>query len=429
LTATANSSVDGNAGNDGITGGAVTYLATQTIDGGDGTDTFTSAAGTNVSAATFQNFELIAHGANAFQLSSAQAIDGLVFTGTGAVTIDTLGASEDFSNLGFTAAATTVISAANTSAALGAGAARAFTGTSVADTMTGGTGNDTLIGGAGNDNLTGAAGADALVGGLGNNTYTFNTGDVVSGETITFNQTTGATETVVTATATDLSLLNGGALLTGLDTMTLTAGATVVASQITGLTLAVNGSAGNDLTINGTTGADTVDLSNVTMGANTDTIIATGAGADVITGSNLIDGITAGAGADTMTGGAAADVFTIGNTDSGITVATADTITDFLSGTDTISLGLAGNGAGATENYGEAGAAVADFTAALAAANNALAVLNGNGVTTAATLYNFQFDATNGYLFEDTDSDGDADQMIILTGIDNTEIALADIVA
>ena len=264
---------------------------------------------------------------------------------------------------------------------------------------------------------------------MGNNTYTFNTTDVASGETITFNQTAGATETIVTATATDLSLVNGGALLTGLDTMTLTAGATVVASQITGLTLAVNGSAGNDLTINGTANADTLDLSNVTMGAGTDTIIATGAGADVITGSNLIDGITGGAGADTMTGGAAADVFTIGNTDSGITVATADTITDFVSGTDTISLGLAGSiAAGVTLNYTEAGAAVADFAAALSAANNALAVTNG-GASTAATLYDFQFDATNGYLFEDTDSDGDADQVFILTGIDNTEIANTDIVA
>ena len=228
-------------------------------------------------------------------------------------------------------------------------------------------------------------------------------------------------------TATDLSLLNGGALLTGLDTLTLTAGATVVASQVTGMTLAANGSAGNDLTINGTAAADTVDLTNVTMGAVTDTIIATGADADVITGSNLIDGITAGAGADTMTGGAAADVFTIGNTDSGITVATADTITDFATTADTIALGLVGDATVNTGNYVEAAAAVADFAASLAAANNALAVLNGTSA--AAELYSFQFDATNGYLFNDTDSDGNADQMIILTGIDNTEIAAADIVA
>ncbi|MED7677133.1 hypothetical protein GN286_04175 [Rhodobacteraceae bacterium IMCC15231] len=433
-TATANTSVVGGAGNDGVTGGAVVYLATQTLDGGTGTDTFTSGGNSDVSAATFQNFQVIANGATTFQMTSAQATDGMVFTGAGAVTFDNLGANEDFSTLSFSnAAGNTVISAANTVGTLGAGASRAFTGTDAIDVMTGGTGNDTLIGGGGNDNLTGAAGADALIGGLGNNTYTFNTGDVVSGDTITFNQTVGATETIVTATATDLSLLNGGALLTGLDTMTLTAGATVVASQVTGLTLAANGSAGNDLTVNGTANADTLDLSNVTMGAVTDTIIATGNGDDVITGTNLIDGITGGAGADTMTGGAAADVFTIGNTDSGITVATADTITDFVSGADTIALGVLGvlvNAGGGTtaENYTEAGAAVADFAAAFTAANTAVAAANTTE-TTATVFYNLQFDATNGYLFEDIDADGDVDQVIILTGIDDTTLAPADIVA
>jgi hypothetical protein len=50
-------------------------------------------------------------------------------------------------------------------------------------------------------------------------------------------------------------------------------------------------------------------------------------------------------------------------------------------------------------------------------------------VTSSATqLYAFEFDGTHGYLFVDTDSDGDPDQVIILTGVDNTEIGAGDIV-
>jgi Ca2+-binding RTX toxin-like protein len=443
-TATANSSVVGGAGNDSITGGGVTYLATQTIDGGDGTDTFNAGA-SDISAATFTGIEIIAQGANAVQMSAAQAIDGMVFTGSGAITFDELGAANDFSNLSFSdATATTVINAANTTASLGAGASRAFTGTSVADTMTGGSGNDTLIGGAGNDNITGGDGADALQGGLGNNTYTYTAAATAdSGETITFNTTTGATETIVvddgvagTQIAVDLTAVNGGAVLTGLDTITMGTldDVTLLASQLTGLTVAINGvaAANNVATVNGTTSADTIDLSNVINAATAAMSVNGLAGNDTITAGTGIQTITGGAGADTMTLGddTDADVVVIGNTDSGITLATADTITDFESGSDQLSLGLAGSTtADATENYGEAAAAVADFAAALSAANNALATLNSNGTTTAATLYNFQFDATNGYLFEDITGDGTADQVIILTGITDGDIAHTDIVA
>ena len=159
-------------------------------------------------------------------------------------------------------------------------------------------------------------------------------------------------------------------------------------------------------------------------------MVALKAGNDTFVGTNGIDTITGGTGADTMTGGGAADVFIIAAaTDSGLTVTTADTIKDFATGVDKVQLGLAGNNTAnnAAENYGEAGAAVADFAAALGAANTALAVLNSNGNTNAAALYNLQHDATNGYLFIDTDSDGDADAVVILTGITNATFAHSDI--
>jgi len=447
--ATANSSVDGNAGNDNIIGGNVAFAATQTIDGGDGTDTFTSGgATTDVSAATFQNIEIVAQGATAFQLSSAQAIDGLVFTGDGAVTIDSLGASEDFSLLGFTdATATTVINAAvNSSAALGAAAARAFTGTSVADTMTGGTGNDTLLGGAGDDTLIGGDGGDALVGGLGDNTYTYNaTATADSGETITFNQTAGATETVSVndaalavpgAVDVDLSLLNGGALLTGLDAIDMGAAdtATVLASQVSGLTLAIGTGAGSVLTVSGAAGtvADTIDASNFTMTTTTLTI-TTGAGADTITGTGAVDTITGGAGADTMTGGGAADVFSFADTDGGITLATADTITDFSTAAvqgDTIDIAGYVVGAVATDLEIVDGTAVADL--ATLAANAAVEWAAGPAVNDGVYVAWNALNSGDAYVLHDANQSrtfDDGDALIVMTGVNlAAEIVAADFV-
>ena len=230
----------------------------------------------------------------------------------------------------------------------------------------------------------------------------------------------------------DLTAVNGGALLTGLDAVTLAAGDDVVflASQVTGLTIGVTGTnAATDLfTVNGATGTvnDTINLSGVSL-TTAGVSVAAGAGADTITANAGGGAFNFGTGADTFTAGAGTDAITIGDTDSGITVATADSITGFLSGTDTLTLGLIGDNTANTGNYVEAGAAVADFAAALAAANTGLAVLNSTSA--AATLYNFQFDATNGYLFEDTDSDGDADQVIILVGETNATIAHSDIIA
>ena len=143
-------------------------------------------------------------------------------------------------------------------------------------------------------------------------------------------------------------------------------------------------------------------------------------------GGDGADTLIAGAGSDSLTGGSEVDVFVFGTTDSGLSLATADSITDFTSAADTLRLGLAGDGTAGTGNYVEAGAAVADFAAALAAADLALAALNGTSA--ASQLYAFEFDGTNGYLFVDTDSDGDADQVIVLTGVDSTEISAGDIV-
>ncbi len=162
------------------------------------------------------------------------------------------------------------------------------------------------------------------------------------------------------------------------------------------------------------------------------------------------DTITGSAGADSITGGEGNDVFVIGNKDSGsITITStvtttnvdgttieyeaeainSDTITDFKGSEtddsgkvikgDVLSLGVAGSAA----NYDEATEAVGDFSAALTSANDALSKLTAKGERFA-----FQFDEESGYLFNDVNGDGKADQVIILTGVTNEGIAAIDIV-
>ena len=180
---------------------------------------------------------------------------------------------------------------------------------------------------------------------------------------------------------------------------------------------------------------------NVTDSSESVLSVDAGGGNDTITGS---------AGADSITGGDGDDVFIIGNKDSGsiviissVTTTNADgttieyeaqainsdTITDFKgSGIDdngkvikgdVLSLGVTGSAA----NYDEATEAVGDFSAALTGANAALSGLAAKGERFA-----FQFDDENGYLFNDVNGDGKADQVIVLTGVTNEAIGAVDII-
>jgi Ca2+-binding RTX toxin-like protein len=240
---------------------------------------------------------------------------------------------------------------------------------------------------------------------------------VASGEQV---DGVSGTDTVRVTATTNLT----GVTFSNIDAVSLADGvtATFAGSQISGQTWAVSGAAGGGtetLAVTAAFGAS-VNLSGLT-GLTDLSVTLTGAGgAETLTGSTAADRITGGAGADSLTGGGGADVFVFVGLQSGITAVTADVIGDFGAG-DALSLGLAGDGT----NYVEAAMPEADFAAALAAADLALAALNGT--SSATQLYAFEFDGTNGYLFVDTDSDGDADQVIILTGVDNTEISAAAI--
>lgn len=127
------------------------------------------------------------------------------------------------------------------------------------------------------------------------------------------------------------------------------------------------------------------------------------------------------------------DTFIFHAGDSTLVKTTADIIENFGSGSDTIlffnSNGstVVGKDAGNGINYDESGFKTANFESAILAANIALTQLNNNPNASTGSLVSFQFDDTNGYLFQDVDGDGKVDQVVILTGINNTEISHADL--
>ena len=98
--------------------------------------------------------------------------------------------------------------------------------------------------------------------------------------------------------------------------------------------------------------------------------------------------------------------------------ADADVITDFMSGEDTITFGLA---AGSNSNYDE-GAEVADFNAAETAANAAMDGTVIYYMTSSATA------GEEGLLFFDANADGTADGVVHLVGLDSTSFDEDDIV-
>jgi hypothetical protein len=99
----------------------------------------------------------------------------------------------------------------------------------------------------------------------------------------------------------------------------------------------------------------------------------------------------------------------------------ADVITD-LSANDTIHLigGSAptlAHGAFDANGYAELGSQSTNFSALL---DSALAAFTPGGSGGKEVV--FGWTATNGYLLIDNEGDGDLDQVVVLVGIDNTEI-------
>jgi len=383
LAAGSTAFVYGNAGNDTISVGTA---GTASIYGGVGTDSITLQAG--AASGRVQVFAGAADG------TGADTVDGSLFQG-------------------------------NATIYGGNGLNDSVDG---ADRLVGGFGNDVIYGNGGNDTILSGNGNDQLSGGVGNDLFAING----TGNKAIVDFGTGSDSVVL---GSNLGAVNSVGVAGSTLTITTASGNVAVSGTLPS-TFTASFDANNDGVVAGTDGslvvATTSTGTSLIGTANADVIYGN-SGADTIVGAAGADTITGGTGADVITGGAGADVFRFGNSDSGLTVATADTITDFVAADDSLALGFVGNvAAPATANYSEAGAAVADFTAALTAANTALASLAaGNTGTLEAA--NFQFTGAGatlvGYLFNDTDGNGTADQVIVLTGIDNTGISEANLVA
>ena len=181
------------------------------------------------------------------------------------------------------------------------------------DSLFGGDGNDILNGGDGNDFLDGGAGSDRLTGGAGDDTYVYDAADAI------------------------VEAANGGAdtLQVALASFTLSVANVENLSFIGVGNFTGTGSTGNNV---------------ITGGAGND-VLSGAAGNDTLLGGAGADTLIGGAGVDRFTGGAGADVFRLGAvTESGLTAALRDVITDFQKGVDRIDLSIIDANASTTLN-------------------------------------------------------------------------------
>lgn len=334
-----NDTLNGGAGQDALFGGDGNDILT----GGEDQDSYTPGAGLDTVTDTGSTGDIIylsgADGLGDKYDLGADANDTVEFKGASPITLSLFSAATskidnligNSLNVFGTAAADNIDLGALTNVNSlgtidGLGGNDTLIGTLAADTILGGLGNDILKGGAGNDKLTGGAGIDNIDGGDDDDTVFIAgidaTSDIMAGGT--------GSDTLKVEGGGSLTLLNFNAVgVTGFEVWDgngqalLGTGANNI-FDFTGVSIAgggffkIDGLGGND-TITGTSLAD-----NIFGDAGNDTLVG-GAGNDHLYG---------GAGADILTGGADADTFHIKWGE------TADTVTDFVTGTDKVELDL-----------------------------------------------------------------------------------------
>lgn len=266
---------------------------------------------------------------------------------------------------------------------LGAGAFQGD-GNALNNLIYGGAGDDVLSGGAGHDSLYGGGGADQLLGGDDH--------DVLDGQAGADQMEGGAgNDNYVVDDAGDVVIEAGGAgsdlVYTALASYTLGDNVeTLIGQSATAQHLVGNG------------------LANVIWGTVAADILAGGAGADELRGGNgddTIDGgsdadlIVGGAGADVLTGGSGADSFRIGGWES--LADGADRITDFVSGEDKIDISTVD-------------------AAFWTSGDQAFSFIGTDAFSGIAGELRYQFNGTDTVIKGDTDGDGAADLVIVLSG-------------
>ncbi|SHJ28828.1 Hemolysin-type calcium-binding repeat-containing protein [Roseomonas rosea] len=200
------------------------------------------------------------------------------------------------------------------------------------DVLLGGDGHDSLLGGDGDDRLFGEAGDDTLLGGNGHDLLEGRDGtDRLDGGTGADTMFGGlGDDRYIVDDAGDLAIeLEGGGTDTVVSSVSFTIGLAVES-------LTLNGNAA----VSGTGNA----AANRILGNAGHNLLSGMGGKDTLIGGAGDDTLIGGAAADRLTGDAGADAFRYAVAAEG-----ADSITDFLSGTDRIEVSAAGFGGGLAE--------------------------------------------------------------------------------
>ena len=386
----------GNAGNDSLDGGG----GNDTLKGGSGDDSYTvntvgdvvtetGNGGADTVLTTLANYTL---GANVEALSALKTAaftgigNGLANTITGNAGNDSLdgavGRDTMIGGLGndtYTVdnsgdlvteasnAGTDTVRTSLSSFTLGANLENLIALGTAAFTGTGNGLANAMSGGVGDDSLDGRAGSDTMAGGLGNDTY------AVDSLTDIVTEAAGGGVDTVTVKLTNFTLGSNLEALVGLSSKASTLIGNGLANTITGNVGndSLDGAAGRDTMAGGMGndtytvdaqgelvteaaggGTDTVrsTLTNYTLGAEIEKLVALGTGNFNGTGNSLANSITGNIGNDringmdgndTMTGGLGDDVFVFNTV---LSLTNRDTITDFNTGNDTIRLENTGTG-------------------------------------------------------------------------------------
>jgi Ca2+-binding RTX toxin-like protein len=313
-------------------------------------------------------------------------------------------------------------------------------------TIDGGDGDDTLNIADGGDHQATGAGEVVTITGIENivlagdadlstsfmNNASFNMESAAGADAIGVIVETGDTAIDISG----LTTTAANAAANAADTYTVSAALSTTVTAITGTDIALNALTAGDIvgaTLTGGALADTLNggakADTIVGGAGVDTIDGNG-GADTIDGGAGADEITGGTGADTLTGGADADDFNFVTGDTGITLATADTITDFVTASDQIDVTMTG-ALGAADAVVLDGSAIASFTAMVTAVDAIFAAGGGNNDDVVA--YYDALGTGNAYVFVDEDNSGAfaaGDTLIVLTGINAaSELAASDFIS
>jgi Ca2+-binding RTX toxin-like protein len=332
MGAAATATITGGTGNDAITISAIT--GDVSIAGGAGNDTITAATGLTTT-------DTISGGDGVADVLSTTAAlaEGYVtpttrtITGFEQLTLSTAGSAATTLTVANVDTGITRVNLAGTAGAYGVtGPAGALTVTSTA--ALGGTLTMTDTGSATSDAATltnsGVSNANVFAGAAvtstGYETLTINSGSAST--------TNAAAQTLGTVTVT---VDTGGASavnFTGANNVSAGAvsAATINASGMTGSGTFSNTSASVSSNITGTANNDGL------VGSTLADTLSGGAGNDTLTGGTGIDRLSGGTGADTFVFGANTGTTTFSN------LTASDTITDFVAGTDKLSIGQTMNG-------------------------------------------------------------------------------------